>query len=179
MGVRDLLLAQLAADEHRVHSRIERARTQQCVGRDQVVEAVTPHGTQRVRGQWRLELEDSGGAAVTQHLIHLRVVEGKSRHVKPDTMPGVDHVHGIVNDCERFQPQQIHLEHADFFQRAHLVLGDDRIAFGVSTGALGWCRAHRHILRERTRRDDDTGRVYRHVPRYPLDPRAQLDQPLV
>ena len=51
MGIGHLLLAQLPADEHRVHARIQRAGAKQGVGCDQVVETVALHGAQRVGGQ--------------------------------------------------------------------------------------------------------------------------------
>ena len=85
-----------------------------------------------------------------------------------------------MDDGERLEAEHVHLEHADLLQRAHLVLRDDGVlAVGRRAGALGRRGAHRHVLRQRARRDHHARGVHRHVPRDALDPRAQVHQPLV
>ena len=119
------LLSQLPPDENQVHSRIERSGAEQGVAGDQIVEAVALHRPQGIGGQWRLELKDPGGAALTEQLIDLGIVQLQRGHVGPGTVHGFDHRHGVVNHGQGLEAEHVHLEHADLLQRAHLVLGDD------------------------------------------------------
>ena len=160
MRVGHRLLAQLAFDEHQVHPGVERAGTEQRVRGDEVVEAVALHVPERVGGQCRFKLEDPGGAAAAQQVVHQRVVERKRRHVGRPAGADGDHLHRVVNDGERLEAEEVHLEHPDLLERPHVVLTDDRIfAIGRPRAPAG-SRAHRDVLGQGARRDHDAGGMH-------------------
>ena len=72
--VDDRLLAAFSLLVDAMHPGVERAGAHERVRRHEVVEPVTPHGAEHVRGERRLELEHAGRAAGAQHPVDLRVV---------------------------------------------------------------------------------------------------------
>ena len=46
-------------------------------------------------------------------------------------VPLGDQLQGIINDGERGEPQEVHLQQAHFFDRLHVIGGHDFIVFGL------------------------------------------------
>ena len=166
MRITDLLSAELAVDEHQVHARIERSRAQQGVCRDQIVEPVALHVAQAVRRQRRFKLEDPGGAPSPQQLVDLGIVEIGTLEVDRHAVALGDHLRRIVQHGQRLESEQIDLQHADLLESHHVVLRDDRVRVRLRVGR----RADRDVVGQRSRRDHDSGRVHRRVPRQALNP---------
>ena len=94
--------------------------------------------------------------------------------------PGLDRLHGIVDDSERLEAQEVHLEHAYVFEAVHIVLRDVHRLGGVSVPAvLARLDADRHIVLERAGRDHDTRCVYRRVPGKTLECHGVVEELLV
>ena len=79
------------------------------------------------------------------------VLSEKSGHALPDQR------HRVLDHCQRFQAQEIHLEQAEIVQRPHRILADDFVSFGVA--------AERHVFGQIAIADDDAGRVHAGVAR--------------
>ena len=192
-GVRDPLPAELARDVAIGHARVERAGADQRVRGDQVVEAVAAHGAQLVHRQIRLELEDAGGAAARQHgvdvgVVHRHVVHGvrgvglAGSGVAQGAQPRLDRPHCIVDDRERLEAQEVHLEHPGVLEAVHVVLRDNVRPLAVarrSVPAPPVLRADRHVVVQRPRSNDHAGRVHRRVPRQTLERHGVVEEPPV
>ena len=76
----------------------------------------------------------------------------------------------VVEDRQRDQPEEVHLEEAHPVDGLHLELGRDLVVV---------VPVEREVLDERPRRDEDPGRVDARVPRDPLEPLAQVEEPPV
>ena len=193
-----LLPAEFALDVPVGHARVQRPGTDQRVRGDQVVEAVAAHRPQLVEREAGLELEDTRRAAARQHLVDAGVVEGDIVHgVRLEDRAGLrvaelaearlDRPHRVVDDGERLEPQEVHLEHPGVLETVHVVLGDDvRPVVGASPGptpasvpaSLG-LRADRHVVVERPRRNHDARRVHGRVARQPLERDRVVEEALV
>ena len=94
--------------------------------------------------------------------------------------PGLDRLHGVVDDRERLQAQEIHLEHTYVFEAVHVVLRDVHRLGGVSVPAvLPRLDTDRHVVVERPWCDYDTRGVYRRVPGETLEGHGVVEELLV
>ncbi len=57
----------------------------------------------------RFKLEDRGRVAARKKFVGVRVVEGKSVEVNLNAAVLPDHAHGVLQNRQRGQPQEIHL----------------------------------------------------------------------
>ncbi len=136
--VLDRLVAPLAPLVHAMHPGVERPRAHQRVGNDQIFESIAPHVAKHVRRQRRLELEHADGAAGPEHPVGRRIVERDGIQIEGRSAAFLDGAQGVVDDGERGETQEIHLEHAHLFQGGHVVLGDDDplVVLRASTGPI-------------------------------------------
>jgi hypothetical protein len=178
--VGDRLLALLAALVDLVHAGIERAGAHERVGRDQVVEAVGAHGAHHVGGERRFELEHAGGAAGAEQAVGVLVVERQRVDVDVDAAPRLDRLHRVGDDRERGEAEEVHLEHPGLLERDHVVLRDHHALVAVAAArALRLGGADGDVVVERTRRDDDAGRVHTRVAREPFERDREVEELLV
>ena len=98
----------------------------------------------------RFKLEDAAGEALGEDLVGLRVVERKIFDDQLDAAVLLDELQGVLDDGERGQAEEVHLEKAELLEAAHVVLGDDFVFVRL---------VKRDEFFQRRRRDDDTGRV--------------------
>src|SRR5437773_2049646 len=162
------LAAELPVDEHEVHPGIERAGTEQRVGRHQVVEPIAPHAAEAVGGERRLELEHAGRAARPEQLVDLRVLEVQRVHIERDPVALRDHPHRVMDHGQRAQAEHVDLQHPHLLERDHVVLGDDRLR-------LLRREADGDVVGERPGGDHHAGGVHRGVARQALDPGPELE----
>ena len=98
----------------------------QRVRRDEIVEPVAAHAAQHVRRERRLELEHAGRASGAQHLVDLLVVERHSASRSTTVARALlDRHERVVDDRERREAEEVHLEHARLLEAVHVVLADD------------------------------------------------------
>ena len=76
---------------------------------------------------------------------------------KSGRLAGAHHLHGVGDDVEVAQAEEVHLQQAELLDAVHLVLRDDRRRLGVLAGLR--LALHRQVLGERLLGDDDGGGV--------------------
>ena len=91
---------------------------------------------------------------------HLR--DREIRHARPDQRDRV------LDHRQRFQPEEIHLQHPKVGERSHRELADDIRAFAVA--------AKRHVFRKIAIADDDSGGVHASVAREPFQNRGVIPE---
>ncbi len=175
-GEADGFLAALATDVHLVHPRVERPGTHERAARDEIVEPVGAHRADQVRGERRLELEYAGRAAGAQGAVRGLVVERERLEIGDVAAARLDGREGVVDDRERREAEEVHLQHAGLLERVHVVLRHHHAFVAVSSGALRVLRADRDVVVERTGRDDDSRRVNSRVARQPFERDREVEQ---
>ena len=134
--VLDLAPAMLAFHPIVNHARLQRPRTIQRVEHNQVFEAIGFRLPQQLAHPGALELEDPEGGAVLKYPVGLRVVERNVVDVEVDPLGPLDLLQAVVDERERAQPEEIHLQEADPFDLLHVPLRGEFVA-------LAPCRAAR------------------------------------
>ncbi len=182
VNLRDLLLPVLApvvgGDE------VHRSRAEERVGGDQVLETVGLHLGEEPPHAARFELEHARRVGATEALEHARVVVRKTIEIEriaratflpadglADRIVGerrADQVLGALDDAERAQTQEVHLEQADLLAGRAVPLGDDI----VGAGRL----VERDDLVQRSRGDDDARGVDRRVADLSLERATGVEQ---
>ena len=141
---------------------VERDHRREVVDRRRLQLAdVAPHAR-------RLQLEDAGGLAGRQQLERRGVVERDPVEVDLDAPVLPHEVHGLAQDREVRQPEEVELQQPQRLDRVHLVLRHQRVRVGRLL--------ERHQLRQRLARDDDAGGVGRRVPGDALELLRELQQ---
>ena len=115
-----------------------------------------------------LELEDARRLARREQLERLRVVQRDVVQVHRDVAVVLDQVHGLAQDREVGEAQEVELEQAQRLDAVHLVLGHERVRVGRLL--------ERHQLGQRLPRDDHPGRVRGRVPGHALQLLRKADQ---
>ncbi len=159
----------LPVDEVVDHAPPKRARAVEGVQRDQVLEPLGLRLPQDVPHARALELEHAQRLALREQLVGLRVVERQRREVDHHAGGPLDGPDGIVEQRQRAQAQEVHLQEADALDLLHPPLGRDFVPGTLVEG---------RVLGNRLRRDHDAGRMNRRVARHPLEPARHLQQVL-
>ena len=167
--VLDLAPAGLARDEVVDHARLERAGAVERVHRDQVVEPLRLGLAQQLAHARALELEDAVGLAVDEQLIGLRIVERDGVDVEIEALGALDLGQRVVNQRQRAQTQEVHLEEADAIDLLHRPLGRDFVAVALE---------ERRVIGDRAGGDDDARGVDAGVPRHAFEALAHVEQVL-
>ena len=148
--VGDFFLAVLAGDEIVDHAALDGAGAIERVERGQVFEARGLITAQDVAHAAGLKLEDGGGIGACKKLIGGGIVERKRMEIDLHGAIGGDELHGIGENRERGQAEEIHLQQAEALESLHVVLRGDFFAIGF---------VERQQFGERLRRDDHAGGV--------------------
>ena len=152
--VGDGLAAVLA--RHKVRDVFHRTRAVQGVHGDQILKHRRLQRLQVLLHAGRFVLEDADGVAALEQLVRLGVVQWERIWVEVQSVPELDVLHGVLDDREGFQPQEIHLQQPG-------VLGHRVVELGARHGAvLG--RGHRNEIGDVVGRDDDATGVDAGVP---------------
>ena len=167
MVVADLGLA-VAALDHVVDHR-HRTRPVERVEGGQVLEAVGLEALQDVAHAVRLELEQAAGAAGREHLVGLGIVRADEVDLQPLARLGRDHLHAVVDQGERAQAQEVHLQEADALDALHVVLRGDALRPALE-------RSEGHEVGQGDGRDHDARGVGGGVARRALQPPRDVDQ---
>ena len=166
MEVLDRLLPVLAADVRR--DVVHRARPVERHHRGEVVDRRRLELTDVAAHARGLELEHAGRLARCEELERLRVVERDVVEIDGDPAVLLDEVHGLAQDREVGQAEEVELEQAQRLDAVHLVLGHE----GVGVRRL----LERHELRQRLPRDDDARGVRGRVARDALELLGESDE---
>ena len=153
--VGDLFRVVLAGDEFRNGFHRPRA-----VERDQsrdVLNVLRLQADANARHAARFELKDTGGASRCQHLVGSSVIFRNTSKCKVFIL-FTDHLDCVIQNGEVAQAKEVHFKKAKLLKRRHHVLADDRIVVS----------RQRHIVDDRTLRDDHACRVRRGVARHPF-----------
>ena len=118
-------LAVLARDEVVHHAAAQRAGPVQRVQRDQIVEPLRLGLAQNVAHARALELEDAVGRAFGENLIRLRVVERNRIEIEHFAGRRADLFDRVVQQRQRAEPEEVHLQEADALDLLHRPLGRD------------------------------------------------------
>src|SRR5215204_2612877 len=164
--VLDRLLAVVAVDEVVHHAAVERAGAVEGVEGREVFEGLGAELPADLLHARRLELEDGLGVPLREQLVGLRVV---LRDVDPADLAPVhlpDRPAALVDDGQRRQAEEVHLEHARLLEVGHLELRRELLLV---------VDRDRDQLLERLRADDDARRVHRRVARAALEPLGDVD----
>ena len=134
-------------DEVIDHAALDGAGTIECVERGQVFDGGGLVASQHVAHAARFKLEDTGRQCAMEDLFvrHL-VVEIDSGHVDGDALVLLDELETVVDDSQRGEPKEVHLEQAHLLDGLHIVCGDEVVGLGECDGDK---------LCERLWRDDD------------------------
>jgi len=113
--VDDLGLALLTGDE--VGDELHRAGAVDRQQRDDVFERLHPERAAEVLHAAGFQLEHRDGVAALEHFEGLGVVERNFHHVEFDAVILPDHVERVLDDGQRPQPEEVHLEQPLLFAR--------------------------------------------------------------
>jgi hypothetical protein len=163
----DLGLALLARDEVVDHARLQRPRPIERVERDQIVQALGLRLAQQLTHPRALELEDAIRLAVGEELVCFLVVQRNRVDVQRDAFGPLDLGQAVLDERQRAQAQEVHLEEADPLDFLHRPLRDDFVLLRL---------VERDELGQRPWRDDDAGRVHGGVARHALEPLRDRQQ---
>ena len=151
MIVLNLHLAVLAVDV--VVEHVHRPGSEQRDERDDVLDGTDLELAAQVAHPAGFQLEHADGVRLVQQVERLRVVERNLVDVEALAGGLFDEIERVLDDRQRLQPEEVHLQQAEVAQRIHRVLRDDFVR--VRAGG------ERHNIRERLRADDHAGRVRR------------------
>ncbi|MBV8677815.1 MAG: DNA polymerase III subunit alpha [Planctomycetaceae bacterium] len=142
----------LAVDVGIHHAAAERAGAVQRRAGDDVADVVRPHPLQQLADAVRLELEHPLGVAALQQLVRLRVVDRQLVDVDRLAPRLLDQPHRVVQQRQRAQAEEVHLQQADLLQVAHHPLRrHHRLAAAGAVGAL----AHGPVQRVLNKSEDN------------------------
>ena len=120
------LLAVFAGNEIVHHAALNGARTIERVQRAQVLNALRPVAPQDVLHAAGFKLEYAGGVALVEDLdVRELVIQRDLLHHDALAVNGLDQLQRVIHNRQRRQAQKVHLQQAQFFQSAHVVLGDN------------------------------------------------------
>ena len=161
MNARQRLLAVLDLHVGHDHAPFERAGPVEGRRGDDVGELVGLHLGQQVAHPARLKLEDSFGFAPLKQCERGFVVERQLDRIDLNAAMLCHILHGLVEDREVAQTEEVHLQQSGLLDRRAFPLRDD-----VS---LAGDRLQRDVLGDRAVRDDNTRRVRAGTARQALD----------
>ncbi len=105
----------------------------------------------------RFQLEHTHGVAPAEESKDRRVVERHRIDVEVVVLRRAHHGHGVGDDVEVSQAEEVHLQQAELLDAVHLVLRDDRGLCRVDTGLR--LALDRQVLGERISRDHHCRRM--------------------
>ncbi len=158
--VGDSLAAVLALNEVFHHAALQRAGAVECVERAQISDARGLVLAQNVAHTGRFKLEHAAGVGLRENFVRLGVV--KREIVERGLRAGMrgDQVERVLDDVERGEAQEVHLEKRQLFETHHVVLGDDFIFVRF----VEWNK-----ILQRNRRVDDARGVHGAVARHAFE----------
>jgi len=163
----DLLEPVLAERVVVVGVRPHRPRPVQRDGRGDVLEIVRPHQPQEVPQAAAVELEDAEGVPAGEQLVGPRVIEAEGLEVGDLLVVPGDVLQRVGDHGEVPQPEEVHLQQAEFLAGGVLELGDD--------GAVGGPAHHGDDVGERLGGHDHGAGVHAPVPLDALEPGGEVD----
>ena len=161
------VLPPFARDEVVDHAAAQRAGPIEGVERDEVVEPLRLGLAQDVAHARALELEHAVGQALAKQLVRLAVVERDVVDVQLGARRALDLGERVLDQRQRAEAEEVHLEEADPLDLLHRPLRDDFIAPAL---------VERRVVGDRAGRDDDAGGVRRGVPRHAFQPAGDVEQ---
>ncbi len=157
----------LAINEVVDHAALNRAWAVQRIQCRQIFDScwlVTP---QDIAHAVRFKLENRGRVASREQLVGLGILQRQVVDLHLHAAILFDHLHRVMQHRQRRQPQKIHFQQADAFQRVHVKLRGDFVAVGF---------IYRNNLRQRLRRNHHACRMCRSVPRQPFQAQRHRHQ---
>jgi len=120
-----LPLAVLDLDVVVDHAAFQRARAIQRVGGDDVLDVVGPHPLQEVPDAAAFQLEDPLGLPAAEQRKRFRVVQGKTVGIDLAACGLADQPHGVGEDRQVPQAEEVHFQQPGPLHVGHRPLGDD------------------------------------------------------
>ena len=153
--VLDLLAAMLAIDEVVDHAALNGAGTVEGVQGGEVFDGVGLVAAQHVAHAAGFKLEDAGGQRAVEHFfVSFMIIEREGCEINLLAAGLRDQFHRVIQNGERRQAQEIHLQQAHLLDGDHVEGGDDFVVLGAM---------QRNQLGQRARRDHDTRGVHARV----------------
>ena len=144
----DGLAAPFAVNE--VRNVVHRSRTVEGIHGDEVLKRAGLQLTQILLHTGRFKLEGTNGTSLTVELIGLRVIDGDGININHLSRVKSHILHGLLDDGERLQPQEVHLDKSRVFNHTAFILGDEHFF----TRLLIVCRTHRYPVSDVITADD-------------------------
>src|SRR5271157_953853 len=164
----DLLAPPFALDEVFDHAALDRPRTIERVQGGEVFDASWLVAPQHVTHAVRFKLEDARGQSGVEDLLVRRlVVELQLVQIEPLSARLLNQAQCVVNDGERGEPEEVHLQQAQLFDSLHVVGGNDFVVLGA---------VQRNQIGERLRCDDHAGSMYARVAHQAFKPLGGVDK---
>src|SRR5260370_31294669 len=107
------------------HAAAERAGPIESAAGDQIADVIWPHSLEQFADAVRFKLEHALGIAALEQGIGLGIIEREFLEVDPFAARLLDQLHGVVQQGQSAQPQEIHFEETDLLQVAHAPLRRD------------------------------------------------------
>ena len=154
----DEIVDHAAADWTGTVERIERGQMFQ-TGRFEAAENVLHPGT--------FKLKHTAGQSRGKEIVGLLIVEREGVHVQIEALVLFEHLQGVVDDRQRGQGQEVHLQEPDSFHVGHRIHGRDFVFVRL---------VQRDEIRDRLRRNHDARGVRRGVAREAFQALGHVDQ---
>ena len=158
----------LAFDEVVDHPALDGPRPVESIQRRKVFHRGGPVAAQHVAHPARLKLEYARSErAMEDLLVRRRVVQRDRREIEVDALRQFDQLERVVNDGQRGQTEEVHLQQAHLFDRLHVVRGDNGIVLGAR---------HRHKFGKRLGRNHHARGVNTRAAHQSLQPHRRVNQ---
>src|ERR1035437_3049986 len=163
--VGDSLAAMLAIDEVVYHAALKGAGAIERVERGEILDTRRMVAAQNVAHAGRFKLEDAAGEGLRKDFVGGRVVERQLLGHQADAVTLLDQFQRVVDERERGQAQEVHLEKLQLLEAVHVELRDNFFPIGA---------VERNEFLQRLRRDDHAGGVHGTVARHAFQPKRDL-----
>ena len=134
--------------------------------RDQVVEALGLGLAQELAHPRAFKLEDPECGAFAEHLVGLRIVERDGIDIDRDAFGALDLGEAVLDERQRAQPEEVHLQEADALDLLHVPLRRDFVPRPL---------VERRVVGDRTWCDHHAGGVDRRMARHAFEALADVD----
>ncbi len=156
MRINGLLLAVLAVDVGVHHAAAQRTGPVERVASDQIVDVVRAHALEQIADTVGFHLEHALGVAALQQGERGRVDQREFLQIDLYAARFLNEPDSIVEQRERSQSQEVHLEQAHFFEITHDPLSRDGRLIALAAGFVGLANnaLQRNVIGQRAVGDD-------------------------
>ena len=160
-------LAVTAGDKVLRHTRAQGTRTVESHERNQILKAFRRQIHNQLRNARRLQLENAGRFAATEHLAGFLIMQRNIVDIHNLACRLLDELDAVTNNRQRAQAEEVHLQQAQLLHLVFVILRNH----AAVTALL-----QRHIVAQIARCDNNTCGMRARVARQALDAARQVDE---